>query len=123
MDLKLNHESSFQIAGPNNFEQVDPKLLINRKLTCSVIIHASHMTYNSGLPMLQIYMRSCIILNIVREIPAIHLEDEDVKEYLRENSVKSSDSWNELMRLGTKFQSSKLQEIIVSPSKPAISTS
>ena len=94
MDIKITNQSIFQLRGPTETEKIDPITLINKEIICSVIFHVSHLTHYDYLPVPQIFVRSCIILDITDEIENYHIEDEDIKQYINNNAVKSQDTWN-----------------------------
>lgn len=89
MDLKINHKSKFQIPRPDSdeFDEIDPKELVGKEIECSIIFNPDHLRYDYGRPIPQIFVQSCIILDI-RDIEIEHTIDDTVTDFIKKNPNK-----------------------------------
>ena len=89
MLLRIGWQSIFQMPqSETEFKKIDPKTLLNKDITCSVIFSADRLeSDNRGCPSLALIVNSCIVLD-VRDLPSEHTVDDSVIEYIRNNKNK-----------------------------------
>jgi hypothetical protein len=104
IDLKIGYQTVFQIPTSDGYTGIDIKMLIGRKILCSVIIHPNYLICYGGTPQPEIYVRSCIILDIIEKIEDCHAEDEDIKQYIHKNTAKLANMQNLLVKLSSKYR-------------------
>jgi hypothetical protein len=85
MDLKIRYNSIFQlpksVLDEIEFQPFDPKDLLGKDIICSVIINASHLHQSGSMIFPQIYVKSCIVLDI-KQVEIEHTMEDDVINYL-----------------------------------------
>lgn len=75
----IDNISSFQTIDNT---KIDYKKILSSKIICSVIIYPSSiLQFNDGRIKTQLFIRSCIILNI-KNIPLQHCNEKDLLEYV-----------------------------------------
>lgn len=86
MDLKIDYRSIFQVpflSGDKiKYKKIKAEDLLDKNITCSVIINPSHLTRYGGMPLPQIFVKSCIVLDI-KQIEVEHTLDESISTYLK----------------------------------------
>lgn len=92
MDLKIDYRSIFQMpklssGGKIEYRTIKPQQLVGKNMICSVIIQPNHLIKFDEMPHPQIYVRSCIVLNI-KQIEVEHTLDENIREYLMQNQER-----------------------------------
>ena len=105
MDLKIGYETILQIPSiSGEYEKIDIKMLLDKEIICSVIIHPSYLLHYGGGPRPVIYVKSCIVLGIIKKVEDEHVMDEDVKQYVQQNPDKLNYMWNLLSKTPIKLQ-------------------
>lgn len=82
MNLKIGHQTVLQVPG---IENVDAAMLLGKNIICSVIINLKYIVNYGNMPELEIYVRSCIVVDVMPKIEKEHILDDDVQQYHREN--------------------------------------
>lgn len=102
MSLKLNEKSRFKVIKPKlnaekkpiflpdgtpDFEEelIDVNVLLGKQVDCSVIFNPRDLYHTRGVPIPQLYVRSCIILSISDNGDVEHGKSEMVKQFLQQN--------------------------------------
>lgn len=89
MWLRIGWQSIFQIPqSETEFKKIDPKTLLNKDITCSVIFSADRLESDQkGYPNLALIIHSCMVLD-VRDLPSEHAVDDSVIKFIRNNRNK-----------------------------------
>jgi hypothetical protein len=102
MSLKLNEKSRFKVIKPKlnaekqpvlladgtpDFEEevVNVNTLLGKQVDCSVVFNPRDLYHTRGLPIPQLYVRSCMILRITDSGDVEHGKSEMVKQFLQQN--------------------------------------
>jgi hypothetical protein len=102
MSLKLNEKSRFKVIKPKlnaekqpvlladgtpDFEEevVNVNTLLGKQVDCSVVFNPRDLYHTRGIPIPQLYVRSCMILSITDSGDVEHGKSEMVRQFLQQN--------------------------------------
>lgn len=139
VSLKMNEKTRFKVLKPKinpethepiyingipdfDEEVIDYKSLIDKQLDCSVVINARDLYYSGGMPLPQIFVRSCMILNMSDSGEVEHTKSEMVRNFLQQNPEVLNTLAEQIAKLkvGGVSTASLLQPVDTSKSEPPI---
>lgn len=102
VSLKMNEKTKFKVLKPKinlqtgepimyngspdyEEEPIDYLSLIDKSIDCSVVFNARDLYRSTGVPLPQMFVRSCMILNISDSGEVEHTKSEMVRDFLMKN--------------------------------------
>ena len=118
VSLKINDKSKFKMLKPKinpetnepiyidgipDFEEelLDYKTLLDKQLDCSVVINPRDLYRSSGMPLPQIFTRSCMILNMSESGDVEHAKSDMVRSFLQQNPEVLNNLAEQIAKLKT----------------------
>ena len=138
VSLKMNEKTKFKVLKPKinpgtnepimlpngspDFEEelIDYKTLVDKQLDCSIIFNARDLYRSSGTPLPQMFVRSCMILNMSDSGEVEHAKSEVVRNFLQQNPDALNTLLEQIAKLktGTAGSTSLLQSANAPKSDP-----